>query len=427
MISRGRLVVVLLLPALALGLVGPAAGCPFCLQDLGPTLVGHFDDSDMVLVGRFTNARLGPGGLDEGTTDFIIETALKTNEAIKGKKMITLPRYIPQAKAKFMIFCEISKSGRIEAYRGDELQSDGDMVKYLMGAVAVKSKSSEQRLRYFFNYLNDPDLVVSRDAYREFAKADYKEYKEMARKLDPEVIVRWLEDPKTLNSRYGLFASFLGHCGKPEHAKVLRKMIDEAEKNKFSGVDGLLAGYVMLQPKEGWERLKDIMKSSKDFNFRFAALRTCRFLYAERTDLLEAKDIAEGLTLLLANSDIADFAIDTLRKWKRWDMTDRVLDLYGKESLDVGTVHRSIVKFALRAPQPRAKKFVEDQRRADSEWVNEIEELLNLEDPTGAVKQKSDKSPAPRSESSMLYWGAGILVALAVAAVPGRRLLLKGR
>src|SRR5207253_2361442 len=139
---------------------------------------------------------------------------------------------------------------------------------------------------------------------------------------------------------------------------------------------------------------------------------------------------AKGVTLLFNHTDIADIAIDNLRRWQRWELTDQVIDLFDKLPADSSSViQRSIVKFALRSPEPRAKAFVEDQRKKDKEWVQDIEELLESEDPSGRSKtDKTDKSSPPsRSESSMLYWGAGILAALALAAVPGRRLLAKGK
>ena len=58
------------------------------------------------------------------------------------------------------------------------------------------------------------------------------------------------------------------------------------------GIDGMLAAYVMLQPKEGWHLLQDILKDSKqEFLMRYACLRTL-----SRGDaLLRAADVDEGV------------------------------------------------------------------------------------------------------------------------------------
>src|SRR6266850_7470325 len=238
-----------------LGTAEASTGCPFCMEERGPTLMGDFEQAAMVLVGSFKNPRAG-AGFEEGTTDFVIERALKTNDLIKDKKIITLPRYINQPKNKFLIFCEVYKKN-VDPYRGEELQADGEMVKYLSGGLTLKDKSPGDKLRYCFDFLNSPEFAVALDAYREFARADYKEYKDMAKKLDPKVLAAWLEDPKTPPYRYGLYASLLGHCGTAEHAKLLRKMIDDPEKSKGSGIDGMLASYIMLEPKEAWAYLTE--------------------------------------------------------------------------------------------------------------------------------------------------------------------------
>src|SRR5262249_49837747 len=159
------------------------------------------------------------------------------------------------------------------------------------------------------------------DAYREFANASYADYKDMAKKLDPAVLADWLEDAKTPPYRYGLYASLLGHCGKPEHAKLLRKMIDDPEKSKSSGIDGLLPAYLILAPKEGWDYFTNQLSKTNDSAMRSAALPPCRFLYAERSDLINHKDLVKGVALVLAHRDMADFAIEDFRRWKRWEMT----------------------------------------------------------------------------------------------------------
>lgn len=402
----------------------PADGCPFCMEERGPTLMGDFEQAAMVLVGSFINARLGAGGFEEGTTDFQIETALKSHDIIKDKKVITLPRYINQPKNKFLIFCEVYKKS-IDPYRGEELQASGEMVKYLSGALALKEKSPGDRLRYCFDFLNSPEFTVALDAYREFARADYSDYKVMAKKLDPEVIAGWLQDEKTPPYRYGLYASLLGHCGTKKHAELLKKMIDDPEKGKGSGIDGMLASYVMLSPKEAWRDLKAVLRDSKDFAMRYAALRTCRFLYNERPDLIPKKDLVDGVSLLLEHRDMADFAIEDLRRWKQWEMSDTVLDLFTRESHNIGTVKRAVLRFALRCPKERARKFVDEQRKRDDEWVKDTEELLQLEDPADPPKTGTSEKSS-RVQPQALYWSVGAL-ALALCVMSGRRLLQKTR
>jgi hypothetical protein len=376
----------LLLPFAALacaGLAAPAAACPFCTEQRGPTLIGDFQQASMVLFGRFTNAKLGADdSFEGGSTDFVVEKVLKPHAILGKKKVLTLPRYVPKTRSKFLIFCDVYK-GKVDPYRGVEVTTGGDIVKYLGGAMELKDKSIQSRLRYCFDYLDSPELEIALDAYREFAVADYKDYRDMAKKLSPDKIAGWLKDPKTPPYRYGLYSSLLGHCGSDRHARVLRELIDNKERRTGSGIDGMLVAYAMLKPKEGWAYLRDdiLNKPKEDFQIRYAGLRAIRFFWETRPDLVKKKDLVDGVCLLLKQTDVADFAIEDLRKWKVWEVADKVLALAGKDSHNLPVIRRAILRYALSCPpkETRAVQFVQAERKKDKEFVDDVEELLKLE------------------------------------------------
>jgi hypothetical protein len=302
--------------------------CPFCSAE-GKTLTADANESSLILFGKLTNARLDAKDSYAGQTDLIIDTVVKSHDILKGRKVITLPRYLPpDPDYKFLVFCDVYK-GQIDPYRGEAVKADSRIASYLKGALAVKDKDSTTRLKYFFEYLEDKDPAVSGDAYKEFGFADYKDYRTVAAKLPADTIARWLQDPDTAPSRFGLYASMLGHCGTATHAKLLRTLLDDPQRRFTSGMDGLLAGYVLLQPKEGWAYVKALMKDEKlDFGLRYAALRASRFFHEFRPDLVSPADLTTGVVALLGQKDIADLAVEDLRKWGRWEVADDVLSLW---------------------------------------------------------------------------------------------------
>jgi hypothetical protein len=283
----------------------------------------------------------------------------------------------------------------IDPYRGVEVLPKSDLVRYLKGALTLKDRPLPDRLRYCFNFLNSPELEVGLDAYREFAKADYTEYSDLAKTLPADTIAGWLHDPKTSPFRYGLYASLLGHCGKLDHSKLLRSMIDDPEKRKSSGIDGMIAGYLMLLKKEGHGQegldfLRGMLDNPKeDFMMRYAALRTARFFWVSRPDVFSRDQLVASVAVLLDQPDMADFAIEDLGKWGRWELTGRVLNLFQKESHNAPVIKRAVLRFALRSPEPRAAEFVRQQRARDPELVNDTQELLRLEAPAPAPPPKS--------------------------------------
>jgi hypothetical protein len=367
-----------------LAAVSGTGACPFCTMQ-GQTLTKEVRDADLVIVGTVTNARPNPDGLD-GTCDFLIEEVIKSHPLVQDKKKITLPRYIPESKVKYLLFCAVFKD-RPDPFRGIPLR-DTEMATYLKGALALDEKDIPKRLEYFFPYLENPEVEISTDAYKEFAAADDKDVVAMVARTDRAKmrarLIGWLQSPETASYRYGLYGYLLGRCGQPEDAQVLREILDDPKRGLISGIDGILAGYLTLRPKEGYDYLLALLSDAKaDFTRRYAGLRTLRFLWDYHQDLVGPQQLVQALTILLDQPDIADLAIEDLRKWKQWDQLDRILALASRPTHNVPIVQRAILRFALSCPSSKAAAFVEQQRQRNPERVKDVEELLRLEMPAG--------------------------------------------
>jgi hypothetical protein len=211
--------------------------------------------------------------------------------------------------------------------------------------------------------------------------------------MDPDHILKMLKDPSTSIARYGLLGLLIGHCGKATHGEALKQFIDDPKVKQATGLDGLLAGYVLLDPKGGLEYVGSLIKDTReDFLVRYAALRCLRFFWEYRDDVLKQPAIIEAIQPLLEQADIVDLAVEDLRKWGQWELAPKVLKLFDKKSHDIPIVHRSIIKFALAAPA--ANKDCSDfiaRMRADekqAERVRDLEQLLELEKPRPVEPKK---------------------------------------
>ena len=386
---RYRMPAALVLGFLASFLASPSLqACPFC-PTAGQTLTQEVNQANMIVFGTLSDAKrdskneFGTGG----TTTMTVEIVVKDHEFLKGRKTITLPRYVPadpKTPSKYLVFCDIVK-GEIEPYRGEAVAPDSKIAEYLKGAISVREKDAATRLKYFFSYLDSPENTINIDAFMEYAAADYKDIAEVAPKLNPAIIVKWLKDTNTQPSRYGLYGSLLGQCGNSkDHAPLLRELLDDPKKRFSSGMDGMLAGYVQLDPKAGWKYLCGLLSDDKqEFLIRYAAMRAARFFWDYRHDLISREQIVEAMMPLLSQHDISDLAIDDMRKWGRWELADKILSLYGQKSLNIPLIKRAIVRFALSAPanNATAAAFLKERRAEDPERVKEIEQLLELEKP----------------------------------------------
>src|SRR5262249_52815233 len=151
-------------------------------------------------------------------------------------------------------------------------------------------------LRFFFDYLDNKDEEIANDAFQELGRFEPADLRQFGPILPADRIVRWLEDPATPPSRYGLYAMLLGHCGTVKHAAVLRKLLDDPKVWAKSNIGDLVTAYTMLKPKDGWAYLAGILKTpAHDFNQRYGALRAVRFFWESQPPVIARKDLLEGV------------------------------------------------------------------------------------------------------------------------------------
>lgn len=388
--------------AVAFLLCTPSAqACPGCGPPSGQTLTSEVAQADFILFGTLENAKRDPKdpGSAKGTTELKIESIIKSHALVKDKNVFTIPRYVPPdlKPTKYLVFFNVV-NGDIDPYRGVAVTTDSKLPEYVKGALEVKQKDTITRLRYFFNHLESNDLEISADAYNEFAFAEYKEVIELAPTLSSDTLLKWLKDPNTRASRFGLYGLLIGHCGKPEVAKEIRKLLDDPNRKFSSGQDGMVMGYILLDKKNGYEYLTKLVGDpANEFLVKHAGLKVLRFFWEYRPDVLTRKQILDGMASLMAHADIADMPIDDLRKWKAWELTEAVLNCAKLETHNTLPINRrAILKYALAASwaDPKntaAANYVAEARKTDPDRVKLIEDLLKDEQKAAPAKPEPPK------------------------------------
>jgi len=373
-----RVGLVLTVATLWLLALSPALPCTLCpgIQNTAP-LRQELAQSKMALFGTLTNPQLKAGG---GSVDLQIESVLKSDPFLGGKKTVTLPKYVPvdpKNPPKYLVFCDIVNN-QIDPYRPLAMRSAA-VVDYLRGAAALDPKDRPAGLRYFFRYLDHTDPDVAQDAYLEFSKASDQEIGAVAKQLDPDKLRRLVNDPQTPATRIGLFAFLLGACGGERDAAFLRGLLEKPSERTIGAMDGVLAGYMHLRPREGWEFAQTALRDGKKpFTERDAVLRTLRFYHGAKGDE-HRKEILDGLRVLVPQGDIADLAIEDLRRWQWWDLTPVVLSQWGKPSHGAPIMKGAIVRYALSCPQAEAAAFVKKVRAQEGDVVRRQEEILQFD------------------------------------------------
>ncbi|MBN9121185.1 MAG: hypothetical protein J0I06_18875 [Planctomycetes bacterium] len=364
----------------ALVLLAPRSdACTFCGDNVRtrPTLRMQYAQSKAVLYGTLKNPRFDPK-TDNGFTDLHISAALKDDPARGNQNVLTIRAYLPiigDTPAEYVAFCGVA-GGKLDYASG--VGATPAVVEYLKGAAKLDTADAPTRLGYFFKYLGSPDAVVAADAFVEFARATDADIVKGAKRFDPAVLRKLLADEKTPAERLGVFAFLLGVCGGPADAQFLATALKQTPlpEHVRDAFGGLLAGYVLLSPKDGWAFTQAVLGDDKQpFSVRLSAIGSVRFFQATRGAECKA-DVLRCCSALLPHGDFADQAIEDLRRWGYWDLSAEVFAQFAKPTHAAPIVRRCIVRYALTCPNDDAKRFVAAVKQSDPKLVAAVEEQL---------------------------------------------------
>jgi hypothetical protein len=338
-----------------------------------------------IYVGTMSNPRLNAvnaaGIANASATDFTVDQVVKAASANrKAQKQITIPRYIPvdvKEPPRYIVFCD-EQEGQLDPYRGTPAKSPA-LIDYLKGATQVDSKDTGKILDFAGKYLDHADPDVAFEAYLEFARSNDSDVLLAAKRLDHKKVRKLLDDPQTPADRLALFAYLLGACGTADDANHIRYLLQSPGDRYRGAISGLYAGLVMLKPEDGWKTLlATVSDDKKPFVERNAALTALRFYHNANPKAYQHRVLA-GLKELLGQEDIADLAIEDLRRWQLWNLTGNVIELFHKPTHQAPLMRRSIIRYALCCPLPSAKSFIDKTRPGLPDLIKDVEESLEYE------------------------------------------------
>jgi hypothetical protein len=317
---------------------------------------------------------------DNGYTDVAIDLVVKDDQSRGGRTTITLPRWMPidpKKPRRVLVFCDVY-DGKIDPFRGVNLRGTA-VPEYLKAALALDDRDRVASLLHYFRHLDHPDPDVAADAFLEFAKATDQEIGAVGPKLDPAKVRKLMADPQTPPDRLGLYAFLLGACGTRTDADRLAGLVEKPDERMASALGGILGGLIELRPDDGWKRAVAILRDPKrPYQDKLAVLGTLRFFHAYRSAEYR-KPILSGMAAVVGQGDMADMAIEDLRRWQWWDLTSDVLAQYNNPTHAAPLVKNAILRYALSAPAADAAQFVRGVEATDPAAIREVRESLEFE------------------------------------------------
>jgi hypothetical protein len=342
-------------------------------------------NSKFVVIGTLTNPRLVG---DAGYTDLAIDHVVKSDPAIAKLKTITLNRWHPvdaKKPPRLLIFFDIYE-GKFDPFRGVTLRGT-EARDYLRGALDLDDRDRVASLLYYFKYLDSADPDVAGDAFLEFAKATDQEIGAVGPKLEPAKLRRLIADPKTPAERLSVFAFLLGACGTKSDAETLAGMLNKSDERTATALSGILGGLIELRPEAGWKKTLELIDDpTRAYQDKLAALGAVRFFQIYKPVEFR-RPILAAMTTVVSHGDMADMAIEDLRRWKWWNLTRHVLAQYAKPTHAAPLVKNSILRYALSCPDADAAAFIKAVRAAEPATVKEVEESLEFEKPAAPKKK----------------------------------------
>jgi hypothetical protein len=354
--------------------------CSICGPNCRPqqTLRESARMSKFIVVGTLTNPRMIG---QEGLTDFRVDDVIQPDVSLGQQKLLTIQQFVPVNPAnpvRHLFFGRIV-NGKVEIVHTQEM-AGGAVVDYLKAGLSIADRDRVAVLQFSYKYLDSASADVANDAFFEFAKASDLEIAQLAGKLPPDKFRNLLTDPKTPVDRLGIYAYLLGACGTKDDAAVLAAVIGKNDERTRQALSGLLGGLIELRPDLGWATVQAVLGDPKrPYSDKLAAVSTLRFCHAAKPQ--SRKEIIQAFSSIVERGDLADLAIEDLRRWQWWELTRQVLAQYSKPTHSAPLVRNSMVRYALSCPEPEAVEFVKWLRQTDPNRVAGQLETLNNEKP----------------------------------------------
>jgi hypothetical protein len=369
-----------------------AVCCPFC-EAPSLTLTEQLNQADVAVLVQYVESK--PADREKGfagaTTYEIVDVVHDAAENYKHGGRVTLDR--DRAAKRGDLFMLLGTKGNGVEW-SSPLEVSETSFQYMKQAPSKETATSE-RLKYFVKFLEYPDPLVATDAYAEFANAPYKDIAPLADSFPRDDLRKWLTDPNTPATRVGLYGLMLGLCGNDEDAQLLRQKITEPTEDFRLGIDGIMAGYLLLVGEDGLQLIEETKLKSADvpFSETYAGMQALRFLWTYAPERVEPEQLRGSMRVLLDRPDLADLVITDLARWQDWSITDRLMEIYHDDAYNIPSIKRAIVRFYLVAeraktedmenPQPletalKAKEYLATLRRDDPKTVQAAERFFFL-------------------------------------------------
>ncbi|MFO1000971.1 MAG: hypothetical protein U0936_11560 [Planctomycetaceae bacterium] len=346
-----------------------------------------------------------PDGADE--CDLVItevfqshDDSLKVGETIKA----SLSTFVTEVEnsnfgysvpttlgTQYLVFADADDESEAAQVVGEATESLTTYMK-VTGERLKSLKSPDRRQRIFADYVCDPDLVVRNDAMMELFSAGPTPVYLLAPHIPIEDVRKVFTDPKTPARFLGMYGFLLGIAGISKDAVLLERKILTFDEDFRPGLEGIIAGYVLLKGEEGLkavENSKLIARTATNsegkevqlpFSETYAALQAIDYLLEIRPATLTRERTLASYYLLLDRSSFSDLVVTRLMRAKDWSIQNRVIAMLDNQELKIPATRRAIARYLMASStevtlqSPGGKRVPTEQAREATEVLKKLQD-----------------------------------------------------
>ncbi len=374
MIKRLRWPAAIVMTLGALAVAQYVWACPFCTA-ISTTLSEDIDAAAVAVIVRLTKL---PGSVSSDgdqrtnspTAQFAVDKVLKGEHEL-GSTTTLSAVFFGDAKPGELFLMMGNNPPKLEW--SPPMRINQRQHGYILSLMALP-KEGPERLKFFQDYLEETDSLLSRDSYDEFARASYTAVKQLKPHMNHDQLVKWISDPEVPASRRRLYLTMLGVCGNQDDIPLVEQRLRATDAQSKSGLDATIACYLTLRGAAGVDLIEDLFLKKKGGNFSdnyadvYAAIMALRF-HGIEGDIVPRERVVKAFGCLLDNPQMADLVIADLARWEDWSQLQRLVELFKNADPKATWVRIPIINFARACPHPAAKEALAEFEKIDPEAI----------------------------------------------------------
>ena len=372
---------------LVLGFGNAANGCPFC-QGVQQTIRQQSLAMDAVVIASSLDGDL-TRNLKTGAVKMKVERVIKGGEHVKVGQTLDAIYYGKVAVGRRFLLSGVDPPNLQWSCMAVSPRSE----EYIVKASEIKDDPVE-RLKYFRNYLEDEESLISRDAYDEFASAPYDVIQKIGPLMERERLINWVQQPEIGADRKRLYFTMLGVCGGKDDLPMLESLLRSPAKSTNGGLDALIACYLTLAGESGLPLVNELFFTNPKTPFpeSYAAIMAIRF-HGTDGGVIPRSALLESLHHVLGREQLADMVIPDLAKWKDWSQIKRLTKMFREADEENNWLRVPVINYMRACPLPEAAEALKELEKIDPDAVHRAKTFFPIPVP---VREKSPDDAATK-------------------------------